>query len=120
MSKFVCSVCGYVYEGNEAPDECPVCKAKKEMFKNKFLSWFWRGMGLISLDRQKTDFTALKTSLSVLKDGKKLVIFPEGTRNKVNTELQEIKGGTALFAIKAKVPIVPMWIEKRGKIFRRN
>ena len=33
MSKFVCSVCGYVYEGNEAPDECPVCKAKKEMFK---------------------------------------------------------------------------------------
>ena len=33
MEKFVCSVCGYVYEGTEAPDECPVCKAKKEMFK---------------------------------------------------------------------------------------
>ncbi len=33
MEKFVCSVCGYVYEGEEAPDECPVCKAKKAAFK---------------------------------------------------------------------------------------
>ena len=33
MKKFVCSVCGYVHEGNEAPDFCPVCKAPKEKFK---------------------------------------------------------------------------------------
>ena len=33
MKKFVCKVCGYVYEGEEAPDVCPVCKAKKEMFE---------------------------------------------------------------------------------------
>ncbi|MBR5425390.1 MAG: NADH peroxidase [Clostridiales bacterium] len=33
MTKFVCSVCGYVYEGPDAPDECPVCKAKKAAFK---------------------------------------------------------------------------------------
>ena len=25
MSKWVCSVCGYVYEGDAAPAECPVC-----------------------------------------------------------------------------------------------
>ena len=31
--KFVCNVCGYVYEGNEAPAECPVCHAKSNMFK---------------------------------------------------------------------------------------
>ncbi|MEG2051081.1 MAG: NADH peroxidase [Oscillospiraceae bacterium] len=30
MKKFVCSVCGYVHEGPEAPDSCPVCKAAKE------------------------------------------------------------------------------------------
>jgi len=29
---YVCSVCGYTAEG-EAPDECPVCKAKKQVFK---------------------------------------------------------------------------------------
>ena len=32
MAKYVCSVCGYVHEGNEAPEECPVCKAPKEKF----------------------------------------------------------------------------------------
>ncbi|MGX8701851.1 NADH peroxidase [Caproiciproducens sp.] len=32
MKKFVCSVCGYVYEGEEAPDFCPQCKAPKEKF----------------------------------------------------------------------------------------
>ncbi|MDD6488747.1 MAG: ferritin family protein [Clostridia bacterium] len=33
MKKFVCSVCGYVYEGTEAPEACPQCKAPKEKFK---------------------------------------------------------------------------------------
>ncbi len=30
--KFVCNVCGYVHEGNEAPEKCPVCKAPAEKF----------------------------------------------------------------------------------------
>jgi len=33
MAKFVCKVCGYVYEGDAAPAECPVCHAKGEMFE---------------------------------------------------------------------------------------
>jgi len=33
MSKWVCSVCGYTFEGAEAPDQCPQCKAAKEKFK---------------------------------------------------------------------------------------
>lgn len=32
MAKWVCQVCGYVYEGDEAPEKCPVCKAPKEKF----------------------------------------------------------------------------------------
>ena len=35
MKKFVCTVCGYVYEGETAPDACPVCKAPKEKFKEQ-------------------------------------------------------------------------------------
>lgn len=30
--KFVCSVCGYVYEGNQAPEKCPQCGAPAEKF----------------------------------------------------------------------------------------
>ena len=33
MAKYVCKVCGYVHEGDEAPAECPVCKAKSNMFE---------------------------------------------------------------------------------------
>lgn len=32
MKKFVCQVCGYVYEGESAPAECPVCHAPAEKF----------------------------------------------------------------------------------------
>ena len=32
MKKYVCSVCGYVHEGDAPPDNCPVCRAAKERF----------------------------------------------------------------------------------------
>ena len=35
MKKFVCTVCGYVHEGNEAPEFCPQCKAAKAKFQEK-------------------------------------------------------------------------------------
>ena len=30
--KFRCTVCGYIYEGDEAPEQCPLCKASKDKF----------------------------------------------------------------------------------------
>ncbi len=33
--KFVCSVCGYVHEGDSAPEQCPVCKVPAEKFKEQ-------------------------------------------------------------------------------------
>ena len=35
MKKFVCMICGYVHEGNEAPEACPQCKALKAKFQEK-------------------------------------------------------------------------------------
>ena len=32
MAKFVCNVCGYVHEGNEAPAQCPQCKVGSDKF----------------------------------------------------------------------------------------
>ena len=31
--KFICTVCGYIYEGTEAPEKCPICKAPASKFK---------------------------------------------------------------------------------------
>ncbi|HWR55968.1 MAG TPA: NADH peroxidase [Negativicutes bacterium] len=32
MKKFVCTICGYVHEGEEPPEKCPVCKAGRDKF----------------------------------------------------------------------------------------
>ena len=40
MTKWVCSVCGYVYEGEKAPEACPVCKAPAD----KFIKAGWRNV----------------------------------------------------------------------------
>ena len=33
MKKFVCTVCGYIYEGDKAPEVCPVCKVGADKFE---------------------------------------------------------------------------------------
>ena len=39
--KWVCSVCGYVYEGEQAPEQCPVCKAPASKFIKQETSMAW-------------------------------------------------------------------------------
>ncbi len=39
--KWVCKVCGYVYEGPEAPERCPQCKAPKEKFEAQAGEMTW-------------------------------------------------------------------------------
>jgi len=41
MSKFVCTVCGYVHEGDSAPEQCPVCKVGSEKFKEQSGERVW-------------------------------------------------------------------------------
>ncbi len=95
--------------------------AKKELFKNKFLGRIIKSFGGIPVDRDNPDMKSMMTALRVLKDGHKLTIFPEGTRNKTGTtELQEIKGGSVIFAIKAKCPIVPLMLNGKARFLRKT
>ena len=41
MAKFVCSVCGYVHEGDAAPEFCPVCKVPAEKFTEQSAEKVW-------------------------------------------------------------------------------
>ena len=41
MAKFVCMVCGYVYEGETAPEFCPVCKAPASKFQKQAEEMTW-------------------------------------------------------------------------------
>ncbi len=41
MKKFVCTICGYVYEGAAAPEKCPVCGASAEKFNEQAGDMTW-------------------------------------------------------------------------------
>ena len=47
MKKFICSVCGYLHEGTEAPENCPQCKAPASKFNEQ------SSVGLVFADEHK-------------------------------------------------------------------
>ncbi|MDE6743588.1 MAG: NADH peroxidase [Lachnospiraceae bacterium] len=49
MMKYVCSVCGYVHEGPEAPAECPVCHASADKFKAQDSEMSWAAEHVIGV-----------------------------------------------------------------------
>ena len=49
MAKWVCSVCGYVYEGEQPPAQCPVCKAPAEKFVKQEGEMTWASEHVIGV-----------------------------------------------------------------------
>lgn len=93
--------------------------AKKEIFKNKLFTKIIKSYGGIPIDRENPDMISILEAIKEIKKGNKLCVFPEGTRNTTGTnDLQEIKGGTVIFSVKAKCPILPIMMLNKAKIFR--
>ena len=49
MKKFVCAICGYVHEGNEAPAACPQCKAPAEKFSEQSGEKTWAAEHIVGV-----------------------------------------------------------------------
>ncbi len=95
--------------------------AKKELFKNKLFGGILKSFGGIPIEREGSDINAIKLCMKALKDGKKLFVFPEGTRLKDESQvLGELKSGMTLIALKTQTPIVPIWIERKPRLFRKS
>lgn len=92
--------------------------AKKELYDIKWLAFLIRCLKTIPVDRSTTDMTAYKTSMKLLRCGEVIGIFAEGTRVKEGEE-KKAKGGAALFALKADVPIVPVAISGTYQKFQK-
>ena len=84
--------------------------ARDTLFKPPFFSWLLPRLKAIPLDRNKGDIGAIKTAVHVLKQGKALALFPEGTRTE-DGRLQEAKGGVGLIVARAETPVLPLYIE---------
>lgn len=77
--------------------------------KYPLIRWFIITAQGIWLDRETADFGAFRTAVDALKKGVAVGIAPEGTRS-TTAELLEGKPGTALLALRAGVPIIPVAI----------
>ena len=49
MKKFVCGVCGYVYEGEAAPAECPICHAPSDKFTEQAGDLVWAAEHVVGI-----------------------------------------------------------------------
>ena len=93
--------------------------AKIEIMRWPVVGWALGKAGVFGVDRDKADMKAVKTALRFLKDGNKLLLFPEGTRVQEG-ESVEAKTGAAMFATRTGVPLMPVYIQRKKKLFRRN
>lgn len=79
------------------------------------LSW----AGVFGVERGSADVKAVKTALKHLKEGSKLLLFPEGTRVH-DGEAVDAKTGAALFATRSNSPVIPVFIQPGKRLFHRT
>lgn len=86
---------------------------KRELAHGRLKSWLFSGLHMISVSRHATDMAAMHQCMQTLKEGHILGIFPEGTRHQPEM-MQKVESGTAIIALRARVPLLPVYID--GKI----
>ena len=94
--------------------------AKKEIMNSGFKRRFFRRAHVIGVDRDNVSMESMKECLAVLKADRTLGVYPEGTRNRENRELQPFKEGVALFALMGRAPVVPVVVYRKIRMFRRT
>ena len=93
---------------------------KKELTKKKWVAKLLeKGLHMITVDRHNSDLAAMRQCLRTLRDGNVLAIFPEGTRHQPDL-MAQVETGTAVLALKASVPLLPVYIKYKPRFLRMN
>lgn len=93
--------------------------AKQSLFEIPVLGRILLWIGCIPVKRDGNDLAAMKAGTQAIRQGKKLLIFPEGRRvHKGETE--KALGGAGVFALRYQVPVLPVYIcRPKGRALRR-
>lgn len=93
--------------------------ARADLFSIPLFSQLIRGLNAIPLKRDRFDRSSLMKCTNILKDGKALLLFPEGTRG-IDGKLGEGKLGAGMIAYYSKKPVIPTYIVGSGKVLPRG
>ena len=93
--------------------------AKKEIIDWPVVGPILAKCGVIGVDRGNTDMKAARQSMKFLREGSKLLMFPEGTRVHEG-ESVDAKAGAALFSTRCGVPLLPVYIHNTKKLFKAS
>jgi 1-acyl-sn-glycerol-3-phosphate acyltransferase len=87
-----------------------------EYMRIPVLKWVFHTIGIIPVDRSGRDSGPLRTAMRALDRGRVLGVFPEG-RIEPTRRLLPFQTGVAMMAIKAKVPVYPVYVDgtQRGQ-----
>ncbi len=83
--------------------------AKAELMRNPLARWVLRHLGVFAVERGKADMSAVKHALELLKENKKVAMFPEGTRVSAD-ESADAKTGAVMLALRGQVPFLPVYV----------
>lgn len=107
----------FVIVGADLP-ELPRTMAKKSLLGIPLLGWLYRKLGAFPVDRDGADIAAIKTAMQTLREGKKLLIFPEGTRIRKG-KVSEAHNGTMMIATRTQTQVLPVYLTAKKKFLRR-
>jgi 1-acyl-sn-glycerol-3-phosphate acyltransferase len=95
--------------------------AKKELFRYPFMGWHLRRSGQIPvvLESPRESVRSLNLAVTAIRNGKSLVIFPEGGRSP-DGQLHSFMGGAFYAAVKAQVDVVPIALVGTYEILKMN
>lgn len=114
-----CSYLDPVAIGDASPRRA-LFMGKAQLFKNPFLNYVLRGVDCFPVKRGEADVSAFKTALAMLKEGRVVCIFPEGTRQDSEEQLGQPEPGAAVFAIKTGCPVVPVFVRGANQVLDRK
>ncbi|MFN7565246.1 MAG: lysophospholipid acyltransferase family protein [Prosthecobacter sp.] len=103
----------------QAFDEAIHYFARKTLFDHPLAGWVLRRWQAIPIDRDKPDASSLKQTIRLLREGKKVLIFPEGTRSPTGG-LQSAEAGVGLFIAKSQAPVLPVRLFGTYECFPRG
>ena len=94
---------------------------KRELSRIPVVGAAWEKVGNIAIDRsdQQAAIASLKRAEELLREGRTIIMFPEGTRSPTG-ELGRFKKGAFVMAIKSQVPVLPVAIAGTRKIMRKG